>query len=384
VTRLLTCLALSFVQLACVAHEREGDAAVSLSHWRAAMTSYGDALSDDPSSPRLHEKLQAAIAGALRTGNACLALADFGCALLQAEDVLRVAPGNARALQARSAARQSLTRRWIDLAREEWGRDDFEDAWADLQRASEACGGEDEPGAEVRQARADLTSAAVAAGERGVAARNYALAFAALAVAVRLDPALAGRLAEAQASHDVDEARKCEALARARYDKDMKRLVAALEGRRAGSSAFYYARDAVSTGMDDNGEAARLLAQTNVTRFTVGFRLTSIAAQIVPGDYDDARGADDAPDLRVEIRQANRIVYATSTAANRFKAEWAPAFAVIFVDPKESLTVELDDVDDDGNERIVGGTLGSEKLPGAHTFATPRNSFVTVQFDPYP
>jgi hypothetical protein len=388
-----------------LAHEANGNSAATRGDWRTALSEYADARNEDPKSPVLLHELERAVAETLKMGRVCLAGEEWGCALDKADDVLRVDSANNEAIALRRAARKGVARKWMRIAQDKWEHEQFAAAWDDLRPVYDMCDDE-EVTAELRGARETLIAAAVETSERLAAAKRFYEAISLMELPVRLDPSLANRLAEMHARHEEEYSREVEragavaeekrwkdaerayraaasmgpgngAAVRADYCWYMARAVSAAAKGRARSVALF-AQRALDTGMDDGGDAARLL---DGSKETTDYRLARVEVRLAPGDHDNQNAADGGPDLRVEIRKGSKTVYASPTAQKRFSVLWLPR-EILVVGPGEQLTITLSNVDGDRRKQIITGTLRKGLLLGNHTFATPNDSFVSVSFEP--
>lgn len=119
------------------------------------------------------------------------------------------------------------------------------------------------------------------------------------------------------------------------------------------------------------------------TPMAAGFKLTSVEAQAVLGDYQNEFNMDGPPDLVVEIEQAGKTVYRSPKAQDQSRAQWTPGPVYLFVEPSELLIVRIWDSDVSDSDLIFAAQLPSSQLGrGEATFSTKRNSWVRLRFEP--
>ena len=131
----------SMLLAACTAHEKSGDRAAAVGDWKSAYVSYRQALADEPEQAGLKEKYERARTQAMQASQAraqsCAQVADWGCALTEADFALGIEPGNAEiaSFRANAATQSALAR--LETAEQASVRGQLPEAVAELQRAEQ-------------------------------------------------------------------------------------------------------------------------------------------------------------------------------------------------------------------------------------------------------
>ncbi len=303
-------LALLFA--ACVAHEKAGDQAAALGDWKTAYRAYGAAVANEPESAELQLKYknarQQAVAEAYKTGRACAAGGDWGCALGEAEFALELDGGNAEIAAFRADAAKNLALARLSQARQEAEQGRFRFSLELIEKAR-ALSNDPAVLQGVEQARPGLAAMADAEAERLRQRKAYPEAVEALSVAVSIDGSKRGKLDALQREYDAWRAAEYErmaqegdqALAMRDWARAEERYVAALKmlpGGRAEPLARYASgmnlgesalarrdfaaatagyRQALESGQDRSGYAAQQLDRVEVRPYTV--RIRSVLAR---------------------------------------------------------------------------------------------------------
>ncbi|ATB50179.1 hypothetical protein [Corallococcus macrosporus] len=124
---------------ACAAHEKTGDRAAAVGDWKAAYTSYRQALASEPDSPEIKSKFESARTKALQDAQqraqTCAQVNDWGCALAESDFALSVEPGNAEIASFRAHAAQQVAMGQLDTAAQQAQQGQYADAAALMDRA---------------------------------------------------------------------------------------------------------------------------------------------------------------------------------------------------------------------------------------------------------
>jgi tetratricopeptide (TPR) repeat protein len=202
---------------ACAAHEKAGDRAAAVGDWKTAEREYAEAARKDPKKAEVQEKYRraraAAIEGSAGAARACAAGADWECALAEASYVLGLDPAHLEMATLRPTAAREAGRLRLRRAGEAVDRREHAHALQLLLSAREVT---DDPGvaAEARRLQPAAVSAAIAEADRHRAAQQYPKAVELLALATRVDPAVAPRLEKARAEYERWKDQEAERLAR--------------------------------------------------------------------------------------------------------------------------------------------------------------------------
>jgi tetratricopeptide (TPR) repeat protein len=114
-----------------------------------------------------------------------------------------------------------------------------------------------------------------------------------------------------------------------------------------------------------------------------GFRLTRVAAQLMPLDYQDEGTLDGPPEPFAEVIQGGRVVYKSSTEQNKFEAAWVPERTFLFVRPDEAVSVRVWDKDVSDDDLVFSYDFTVRELSkGTVEARTQRGSFVRLSFEP--
>ncbi len=308
----LACLML----IACVAHEKNGDRAAALGDWRTAVFEYREAVSKDPDDPQLRAKFEAArreaVAAALRKAEACVAAANFECAVGECDFVMSLDAGNVQAARLRADAAKVVAQRLLASARSHAGRKQVREGFEALERAARTSSAP-ELAAEAGEVRGLLVAAALERAREMRAAKQYDESIALLELASNADGAHTPLLAEVRAEYETYKGQQydaaCEAGDRAlasrlwavaaeqygaalrwrragraeplaRYAAALDRADAALQRRDfAGATGAY--REAAATGADSPGYAAAQLDAVEVRPYAVRVR-TLLVKPVTP------------------------------------------------------------------------------------------------------
>ncbi|WP_426754519.1 hypothetical protein [Myxococcus sp. Y35] len=124
---------------ACAAHEKTGDRAAAVGDWKAAYTSYRQALTSEPDNPELKVKFDAARSKALQDAQqraqTCAQVNDWGCALAESDFALSVEPGNAEIATFRAHAALQVALGQLDTAVTQAQQGQYVDAVSLMDRA---------------------------------------------------------------------------------------------------------------------------------------------------------------------------------------------------------------------------------------------------------
>jgi hypothetical protein len=190
---------------ACASHQKSADRAAAVGDWRGAEREYAAALRDDPHSPELRAKHQAAreqaLSDAVARARACAGAEDWECALAEADYAVGLAPADGELALFRRDAALRAGRLRVRKAGEAAARRDWAAGLALLAQARAAT---DDAGvaADARRAQPALVRGATEEAERHRAARRYPQALELLGLAAAVDGGVRPRLEAVRAEHE--------------------------------------------------------------------------------------------------------------------------------------------------------------------------------------
>lgn len=125
----------------CAGPEKYGDRAAAVGDWKTAYVNYRNALANDPDDKELKAKFEQArtraLADAQSRAQACAQVADWSCALAEADFAVQVEPGNAEAAAFRANAATQVALRTLEASQAQAQQGQFLEAHTGYRRALE-------------------------------------------------------------------------------------------------------------------------------------------------------------------------------------------------------------------------------------------------------